>query len=89
MTKAVVRAKGQVTLPRDVREALHVTEGDDIRFEITDDGVLMHGLTSIPSDQAWFWAAEWQAGEREASDQLARGEGAVHADSESFLDALH
>jgi AbrB family looped-hinge helix DNA binding protein len=88
MSRAVVRAKGQVTLPREVRDALHVKEGDDIRFEITDDGVLMRGMTSIPLDQAWFWRAEWQQGEREASEQLARGEGTRYSDAESFLDSL-
>ena len=88
MVRAVVRAKGQVTLPREIREALHVNEGDDIRFEVTDEGVLMRGMTSVPTDQAWFWTARWQKGEREASEQLERGEGRAYSDAESFLDSL-
>lgn len=28
----------------------------------------------VPEDQAWFWTKEWQAGEREVDETLARGE---------------
>ena len=27
----------------------------------------------IPKDQAWYWTPEWQAMEREADEDLARG----------------
>ncbi|MHB1928511.1 MAG: AbrB/MazE/SpoVT family DNA-binding domain-containing protein [Acidimicrobiales bacterium] len=30
----MVRSRGQITLPREVREALHVEEGDDAAFVI-------------------------------------------------------
>lgn len=89
MTRTVVRRRGQITLPREVREALHVDEGDDVAFIITDqDTVVLTGLKSVPADQAWFWTDEWQAGEREASQQVARGEGTVYQSAEEFLDSL-
>lgn len=89
MTRAVVRQKGQVTLPREVREALHVHEGDDVAFVITEDGtVILTGLKSIPADQAWFWTDDWQAGERQASEQMARSEGTIHESAADFLDSL-
>lgn len=89
MTRTVVRHKGQITLPREVREALHVQEGDDVAFVITDEGtVVLTGLKAIPADQAWFWTDEWLAGEREASHQAARGEGTVYHTSDDFLDSL-
>jgi hypothetical protein len=27
----------------------------------------------IPADQRWFWTPEWQAGERQADEDLAAG----------------
>jgi hypothetical protein len=48
----------------------------------------MSGLKMIPADQAWFWTERWQAGEREASAQLARGEGRVFKTSEDFVKSL-
>jgi len=88
VVRAVVRSRGQITLPREVREALHVNEGDDVAFVIEGGQVTMRGLKSIPSEQAWFWSDRWQAGEREASEQLAAGEGVVFDDGEAFLDSL-
>ncbi|MGI9004324.1 MAG: AbrB/MazE/SpoVT family DNA-binding domain-containing protein [Pseudonocardia sp.] len=88
MNRVVLRPKGQVTLPREVREALHIEEGDDVLFTVTENGVLLRGLKSIPADQAWFWSDEWQRGEREASEQLARGQGTVYSDGDEFLSSL-
>jgi AbrB family looped-hinge helix DNA binding protein len=84
----VVRSRGQVTLPREVREALHIDEGDDVAFVVEAGQVRMRGLKSIPAEQAWFWTDAWQAGEREASEQLAAGEGAMFDDGDAFLDSL-
>jgi antitoxin PrlF len=88
MTRAVVRSRGQITLPREVREALHVEEGDDVAFVVEAGQVTMRGLKSIPAEQSWFWTNAWQAGEREASDQIAAGEGPVFDNGDSFLDSL-
>jgi antitoxin PrlF len=89
MTRTTLRQKGQITLPPEIREALRVEDGDEIEFELTPDGrVLMSGLKMIPADQAWFWTEAWQAGEREASAQLAHGEGEVFKTSEDFLKSL-
>ncbi len=88
MVRAVVRSRGQITLPREVREALHVDEGDDVAFVVESGQVTMRGLKSIPAEQAWFWTDRWQAGEREASEQIASGEGTVYEDGDAFLDSL-
>lgn len=29
---------------------------------------------NVPPDQEWFWTKEWQAGERQADEEYARGE---------------
>jgi len=75
VTTARVRGRGQLTLPADVREALRVDEGDEVEFTRHEDGtVTVRGLKTIPADQAWFWSPEWQAGEREADEEIARGD---------------
>ena len=41
----------------------------------------------VPPDQEWFWTPEWQAGEREADEQIAAGGGKVYYDlDEMFAD---
>jgi hypothetical protein len=42
---------------------------------VTDAGEgLLRGMTSVPADQRWFWEPDWQAGEREASEQIKAGD---------------
>lgn len=85
-TRARLRHKGQVTLPLEVRDALHVGEGDEVEFTVTDAGdVVLRGMTSVPADQRWFWTGQWQEGEREASAQIAAGEAEVYADAEAMF----
>ncbi len=88
MASARVRRKGQVTIPTGIREAARLEEGDPIEFEITEDGILMRPQKVIDATQAWFWTPEWQAGEREADEEYARGEGKVYMDEKSFQAAL-
>ena len=42
----------------------------------------------IDPNQAWFWTAEWQAGEREADADLAAGRYEDFGSLEEFLAAL-
>lgn len=88
MVRAVLRSKGQITLPREVRDALHLREGDDVAFVVDAGHVTMRGLRSVPTEQAWFWTQPWQDGEKQASQQLAAGQGAVFEDADAFLDSL-
>ncbi len=90
--RAKVRSKAQLTLPEEIRRALHIGEGDEVEFAVHDDGtVTVRGYVSIPTDQAWFFTPEWLAGEREADENIAAGRGAVHESAEhmfAHLDSL-
>jgi antitoxin PrlF len=69
-----LRAKSQSTIPEAVRTALHVEEGDQLRWVVEDDGtVSVVGQRLIDTSQAWFWTDEWQAKEREADEAIAAG----------------
>ena len=91
-TRVKVRPKSQLTLPEEVRRALHIGEGDEVEFVIHEDGtVTIRGYVSIPTDQAWFFTPEWLTGEREADEEIASRRGAVHESAESMfahLDSL-
>lgn len=87
--RAVMRRKNQVTLPREIAEALHIREGDEVEFTIAENGqVTLRGMTSVPADQAWFWESDWQRGEHEASEQIAAGLTEEFEDAEAMFDAL-
>jgi antitoxin PrlF len=84
-----IRPKAQLTLPEEIRRALHIAEGDDVEFAVHEDGtVTIRGYVSIPTDQAWFYTPAWLAGEREADEEIAAGHGAVHESVEDMFDHL-
>jgi antitoxin PrlF len=89
MARTTLRAKGQLTLPDDVRKAAKLQEGDLIEAEVTDNGeVILRPLATVDRSQAWFWTPEWQAGEREATEQGRRDEGELFENGADFLDSL-
>jgi hypothetical protein len=52
--------------------------------------ILLHGLIDGPVDpaQAWFWTQAWRAGEQDADQELARGDGVIHNDTEGLITSL-
>jgi antitoxin PrlF len=83
-----MRKKGQVTLPREIREAAHLEEGDPIEVELTDEGILLMPRKVIDSTQAWFWTPAWQKGEVAASADIESGRTTAHDATDDFLAAL-
>jgi antitoxin PrlF len=84
--RARVSAKAQLTLPEDIRRALHIGEGDEVEFPLHDDGtVTVRGFVSIPTDQAWFFTPEWLAGEQEADNEIAAGRGTIHESADAMF----
>lgn len=64
---------GQVTIPKEIREALHLKAGDVLHVVADDGRVVLLPESSIDPDQAWFWTEEWQKGEREADEDIRAG----------------
>ena len=88
MNIAFLRSKGQLTIPPDVRAAARLEEGDPVEIEVTAEGILLRPKKMIDSAQAWFWTEAWQAGEREASEDIAAGRTEVHKTPEDFIGSL-
>lgn len=82
---AVMRAKGQITIPRGIRQAAHLEENDPVTVELTADGILLRPHKVIDSTQAWFWTPRWQAMEHEADDDMAAGRSTIYGSDESFI----
>jgi len=68
-----IRKKFQITLPQPIREELGLEEGDYVAAEVRDEEIVLRPKRLIDKSQAWFWAEQWQAAEREAEQDLAGG----------------
>lgn len=63
----------QVSIPKRVREALGLAEGDLVEVEERDGEIVMVPKKLIDASQAWFWSPEWQQGEREVDEDVRAG----------------
>ena len=88
MSRTTLRAKGQLTLPEEIRAAAHLEEGDLLDAEITAEGILLRPQKVIDATQAWFWTKEWQEGEREADTDLAGDRLEILGSGQELLTAL-
>ncbi len=88
MARTTLRAKGQVTLPEEIRRSAHLEEGDLLEAELTADGILLRPQKVIDATQGWFWASDWQKGEREADADRAAGRVETFASGDEFVGAL-
>lgn len=84
-----LRAKGQVTLPPEVRQELGVGEGDDLAFYLNEQGqIVVARLQVIPPDQAWFWSRRWQQMERAVDAEIASGQMQTFDGVEELIESL-
>lgn len=89
MARTTLRAKGQLTLPEEIRRAAQLEEGDLLEAEITADGILLRPQKVIDAGQAWFWSPDWQAGERDADQDREADRAETFSSDEAFIGALH
>jgi AbrB family looped-hinge helix DNA binding protein len=88
MARTTLRAKGQLTLPDDIRKAGHLEEGDLLEVEITPEGILLRPQKLVDATQAWFWTPTWQAGERQADADRAAGRVETFGSGQELVEAL-
>ena len=81
-----VKENFQVTLPVSVRKKYKIAVGDYVEAEDAKEGIMIKPVKLVRSDQAWFHTEEWQKGEREADEAIAKGE--VTGPFDNIKDAL-
>lgn len=70
---AKVTYKGQLTIPKEIREQVGLKDGDYVDIEIVGNKLLLSPKLLIDKDQAWFWTNEWQEKEKEVDEDIKAG----------------
>lgn len=85
-----VQARGTIALPAGVRKRHRLDEpGAQVEVVEREDGVIeLHPNLPVPASQAWFWTEEWQQLEREADEDIARGDVTEFASGEDLMEHL-
>ncbi len=68
-----VQRNKNITLPVSAMKRYRVREGDYLQAQETPAGLLLRPVKVVDASQAWFWSKEWQAGEREAGEDIRAG----------------
>lgn len=72
---AIISSRGQVTIPQDVRDIMHIKRGSVVGFEPTKRGVLMVAMKVEPENP--YTEAEWKKIEK-----LSKGKGKIYHSAE-------
>jgi hypothetical protein len=56
-----------------LKEHVPLNDGDIFQVQLEDRKIVLVPMKLIPAEQAWFWTREWQAGEKEADEDIAAG----------------
>lgn len=89
--KITLRKRGQITIPKDIIDELHLQEGETLEIRIEDGKIVIVPTIAVTKDQAWFWSEQWQREEREVENQIKQGRVSkpMNADEAlKFLDQL-
>jgi AbrB family looped-hinge helix DNA binding protein len=86
---AKIGGKGRLTLPREVREAARISEGDVLEIQVVDDHTLVvRAKFMVDRDQAWVWTSSWLEKLRHAGDDVEAGRTERYDTDEAFLAAF-
>ena len=73
MKAVTVSSKGQISIPKEVRVALRIKEGDSLTYTIVDGKIVLEPMIGIPRSQAWFWTKEVQEKIRKSEANFESG----------------
>lgn len=73
MKAVTVSQKGQVAIPKEIRERLRIKTGDQLIFKISKGKIILEPTINIPRSQAWFWTEEIQKKIKKAEKNYQAG----------------
>jgi hypothetical protein len=71
-----------------VRTSARMEEGDLFDVSVTPDGILLRPLKLIDATQAWYWAEDWQAGERDVERDRLAGRVTTVTSADAMIESL-
>lgn len=80
--------KGQVTIPREIRDALGLESGTQLDFEIEGNRIVIHPVVTIRVSDSWVQHPEVVAALNQSFDEVERGETEGAVDVDEFLERL-
>lgn len=88
MRTITISSKGQIAIPKEIRETLDIKAGDRLTFKVVKDKLVLEPVINVPRSQAWFWTEEVQTKIKEAEENFRAGNFKRYDDVDDFLKDL-
>ena len=73
MKALTISSKGQIAIPKGIRDSLHIKEGDQLVYRIERGRIVLEPVVNVPRSQAYFWTPEVQEKVKKAGDNFKAG----------------
>ncbi|TVM00414.1 MAG: AbrB family transcriptional regulator [Candidatus Brocadia sp. WS118] len=73
MKALTISSKGQIAIPKEIREVLDIKEGDKLTYKLEKGKIVLEPIVNIPRSQAWFWTSEVQKKVKKADKNFKEG----------------
>ncbi|MEI6513183.1 MAG: AbrB/MazE/SpoVT family DNA-binding domain-containing protein [bacterium] len=68
-----LRKNAQLTLPSQIRKAVHLDDGDVLDCEVRDGQIVLTPKKIVDKQDSWLWSRQWQKDEAEAQSDIGTG----------------
>ncbi len=86
--KVSVQRRNLITLPKEIRQKLNISEGDMLNIHIDNNKIIIEPYKLVPSSQAYFWSKKTQEDMLEAKKDVKNGRVREFSNLDEFLDGL-
>jgi AbrB family looped-hinge helix DNA binding protein len=86
--KISVQRRNLISLPKQIREKLHIEEGDILDVRVEGNKIIMEPYKLVPTSQAYFWTKKTQTDMSEAEQDVVSDRVREFSNVEEFLKGL-
>lgn len=86
--KVFVQRRNLISIPRDIRDALFIREGDVLDMRLDDNKIIIEPMKLVPASQAYFWSDKTQSDLLEARKDVESGNTREFKSVREFLDGI-
>jgi AbrB family looped-hinge helix DNA binding protein len=87
MKALTISSKGQIAIPKEIRDSLDIKEGDRLTYKVEGGRIVLEPVVSVPRSQAYFWTPEVQEKVRKAEENFKSGNFKTH-EIDKFIKGL-
>ena len=73
MKALTISSKGQIAIPKEIRDSLHIKSGDRLVYKVDGGRIVLEPVVSVPRSQSYFWSPEVQNKVKKADENFKAG----------------